>query len=210
MNLQHTHPYMLCIWILIHEGCHANGHNASLKANQSEKEKYVKMLLINPHPLIISRAIYERHDYPLCVQSRLKRILEVGFNHNLSYYERGYQKQTRGRRWFCNTFYHVKHVGTVLLFGASAFTESHHVDPRVSGTYIVRFASEICFVAAKHTPRGNAACLLWRLSRARRHERITCREAFNIYCSNYVGHQVVYTRETCATRSAVRRPNAVE
>uniref|UniRef100_A0A224YCK4 Lipocalin n=1 Tax=Rhipicephalus zambeziensis TaxID=60191 RepID=A0A224YCK4_9ACAR len=59
-----------------------------------------KNLLINPHPIIISRGIYERHDYPLCVQSRLKRILEVGFNHNLSYYERGYKKQTRGSRWF--------------------------------------------------------------------------------------------------------------
>uniref|UniRef100_A0A224YMR2 Lipocalin n=1 Tax=Rhipicephalus zambeziensis TaxID=60191 RepID=A0A224YMR2_9ACAR len=80
------------------------------------------MLLINPHPIIISRGIYERHDYPLCVQSRLKRILEVGFNHNLSYYERGYKKQTRGSRWFCNTYYHVQHVGTVLLFRASAFT----------------------------------------------------------------------------------------
>ncbi|XP_075725612.1 uncharacterized protein LOC119179883 isoform X2 [Rhipicephalus microplus] len=166
-------------------------------------------LLLNPQHLIISRAIYTNHDYPLCVRSRLKKFVEVGYNHNVSYFERGYQNETHGRRYYRNAFYYVQHVGQVLLFVASAFTERHHVDPLVSGSYKVLYANPVCFVAATNPRSGKEACLLWRLARPRQHERYSCRAAFNIYCSSYTGHRVFYTRELCATRNAIRRPNGV-
>ncbi|XP_075725614.1 uncharacterized protein LOC119179883 isoform X4 [Rhipicephalus microplus] len=117
--------------------------------------------------------------------------------------------ETHGRRYYRNAFYYVQHVGQVLLFVASAFTERHHVDPLVSGSYKVLYANPVCFVAATNPRSGKEACLLWRLARPRQHERYSCRAAFNIYCSSYTGHRVFYTRELCATRNAIRRPNGV-
>ncbi|XP_075725613.1 uncharacterized protein LOC119179883 isoform X3 [Rhipicephalus microplus] len=154
MNLQYTHLYILCIWTLTNVGCHAKKNDNLVKRNETKKEKDVKMLLLNPQHLIISRAIYTNHDYPLCVRSRLKKFVEVGYNHNVSYFERGYQNETHGRRYYRNAFYYVQHVGQVLLFVASAFTERHHVDPLVSGSYKVLYANPVCFVAATN-PRSD-------------------------------------------------------
>ncbi|XP_049524445.1 uncharacterized protein LOC119452590 isoform X2 [Dermacentor silvarum] len=199
MNVHYSHLYFICLWTTF---CFGTKQEGIIKPSQyNVRENDVKKLLSGPHHLIISRAIYERPDYPLCVRSHFISLSDVGFRHKLSYKEKDFKgPRIRGIRQYRNAYYHVQKLKTVFLFVANAFKDTHQVDPRVSGSYNIYYANEICFIAGTHLP-GNAACLLWRLARAKEHERISCRAAFRRFCSRSLGHKVYYTKETCGSQN---------
>ncbi|XP_072145802.1 uncharacterized protein [Dermacentor andersoni] len=85
MKTQCRPTYVICLLALF---WHGNKGVQSNKTEQHDKEEFVKKLIGGQQRLIISKSIYFRYDYPICVESHLILHSEAGYRHNVFYFDK--------------------------------------------------------------------------------------------------------------------------
>ncbi|XP_072145801.1 uncharacterized protein [Dermacentor andersoni] len=84
MKTQCRPTYVICLLALF---WHGNSVQSN-KTEQHDKEEFVKKLIGGQQRLIISKSIYFRYDYPICVESHLILHSEAGYRHNVFYFDK--------------------------------------------------------------------------------------------------------------------------
>lgn len=174
-------------------------------------ENDVKTILRSKY-LMISRQIFSRENFPRCVLSRLISVSTTEYHHNLTYYENGLKMPTElEKRVYLDAYYQVQKMNKMVLFVVKANMGNHIEEPKISGSYYTLYANKGCFVAATElpgntsnvvsnafsSPKANAACFVWRVIKAKEHDRARCRAAFANFCRTYRGYKFVFTKEAC-------------
>ncbi|XP_075725618.1 uncharacterized protein LOC119180048 [Rhipicephalus microplus] len=136
----------------------------------------------------------------------------VKYKHNLTYVDtNGKVPTVHQKRVYRDAIYTVKREQSLVSLNIHAYTGTQREDMKMSGTYDVFYANKECFIAgtmlpsdkftAVHqipsSPKGNAACLLWRKLNAGKRNRHRCRAAFKKRCAKYGTYRFVFTREAC-------------
>nr|XP_050030205.2 uncharacterized protein LOC126526347 [Dermacentor andersoni] len=216
MKINYNSFYFLCMWASF---CYGKSHENFKKPNSSRMEKAVKMIL-GSKALIISRAVFTREDFPMCVVSRLKSVSPSGYQHNLSYYEKEIKMPTQlGKRVYLDAHYTVHRKNKVVVFVVNANTGNGLEEPKLSGSYNTLYANKGCFIVGTespgytsnvvsntvNSPKANAACLVWRLLKANEDDRAQCRTAFAKVCSKYGRYKFVFTKDKCMMKQSINQ-----
>uniref|UniRef100_A0A224YDG8 Lipocalin n=1 Tax=Rhipicephalus zambeziensis TaxID=60191 RepID=A0A224YDG8_9ACAR len=174
--------------------------------------KIVRRLLQDKDVLLISRAIYGRPDYPMCVQSRPLGLYAQKIRANFSYFEKDLNAlRTNGHRIYRDTYIDLFKMKKKKIMNVSAYIENQKLDTKLSGQFRILYSRKICFIVgteknansskgikgAAGTRTENSACVLWRKAHGTEKERSRCRKAFKRKCGHYRGHRHVYSREEC-------------
>ncbi|XP_072145787.1 uncharacterized protein [Dermacentor andersoni] len=215
MKINYYSFYFLCIWASF---CHGKNVNVK-KPNSDMMEKAVKTIL-GSKTLIISRAVFAREDYPMCVVSRLKSVSTSGYQHNLSYYEKEIKMPTQlGKRVYLDAHYTVHRKDKVVVFVVHANIGNALEQPKLSGSYITLYANKGCFIVGTespgytsnvvsntlNSPKANTACLVWRLLKANEEDRARCRATFAKVCGQYGRYKFVFTKDVCLMKQSINQ-----
>ncbi|KAL1457345.1 hypothetical protein MTO96_043509, partial [Rhipicephalus appendiculatus] len=88
-----------------------------------------------------------RHDYPMCVRSRLIQHSAAGYHHALGYFDKKRKKQKiKGPLVTRNTYMHVRQREsdkTPLLVVNAYYTGTNTTDPKISASYTILFANAV-------------------------------------------------------------------
>ncbi|XP_037522305.1 uncharacterized protein LOC119399571 [Rhipicephalus sanguineus] len=201
--------WLTCLFTLFCLGEQIHGFGFIFKRKASRKT--VRRLLKDKEVLLISRGIYGRPDYPMCVQSRSLGLYEQRIRANFSYYEKDLQDlRTQGHRIYRDTYIDIPQ-GKKKIMNVSAYIVNQQLDTKLSGHFLLLYSRKTCFIvgteknansskaatASASSSAGNSACVLWRKAHAIEKERARCRKAFKKKCGHYTGHRHVYSREEC-------------
>uniref|UniRef100_A0A224YBP0 Lipocalin n=1 Tax=Rhipicephalus zambeziensis TaxID=60191 RepID=A0A224YBP0_9ACAR len=203
--------YVTCAWAFFSHGSDAQQRLRG--PPRYDKAHLVERIIGRKSLLIISRSIYFRCDYPICVQSCLDGRYHHVYRHTLSYFNKRKKVQKRqGPKVSRTAYMHVlrRRIDDTPILVINAFMGRNATDPKVSGRYDIFFATAVCFVvgtqvanlsSATHNfdrrQARNSACLLWRKAVATEQEQVPCRRAFETHCRYYYGYKFIYRSDIC-------------
>ncbi|XP_037287123.2 uncharacterized protein LOC119180083 isoform X1 [Rhipicephalus microplus] len=210
MKYENFCVWLTCFFALLCLGEQLYGFDLTFFRKPSRKA--VRRLLQDRDVLLISRAIYGRPDYPMCVQSRSHGLYAEKIRANFSYYEKDLKEmKTNGQRIYRDTYIDLLKIKRRKIMNVSAYIVNQQLDNKLSGQFVILFSSKTCFIAGTEknakpsngekvvagTSAENSACVLWRKAHGTEKERAQCRKAFKRKCGQYRGHRHVYSREEC-------------